>query len=99
MAGQKPAQRVGDLNAAGGVAKGPGHNNVKINGRPALRPNTPFTPHRGCGPKAPQHCVGVVAVSGNATTVRVNGQPMVIAGAQDSCGDKRAGGSPDVLAV
>lgn len=96
----KPAQRVGDLNTGGGVAVGPGHSNVFVNGLPALKPNTPFTSHMGCDPKAPQHCVGVVAVSGNAKTVRVNGQPMVIAGAKDSCSTHtRVLGSTNVLAV
>lgn len=96
----RPVQRVGDLNTGGGVARGPGHSNVHVNGRPALRPNTPFTPHMGCSKKQPQHCQGVVAVSGNATTVRVNGQPMVLTGAMDSCqSHSRAMGSPNVLAV
>ncbi len=96
----KPVQRVGDLNTGGGVALGPGHNNVRIDGRPALKPNTPFTPHLGCSPNSPQHCVGVVAVSGNAKTVRANGQPLVIAGAKDSCmSHTRVLGSTKVLAV
>jgi uncharacterized Zn-binding protein involved in type VI secretion len=96
----KPVQRVGDLNSGGGVAIGPGHNNVLINSIPALIPNTPFTPHLGCGPKGRQHCVGVVAISGNAQTVRVNGQPMVLSGAKDSCKThSRVLGSTNVLAV
>lgn len=95
----KPVQRVGDYNSGGGVALGPGHINVLINGRPALRPNTPFTPHAGCSKKQPQHCIGVVAVTGNASTVRANGQPLALTGAKDSCGKhKRNGGSPNVLA-
>lgn len=95
----KPVQRVGDFNSGGGIALGPGHSNVLINGRPALKPNTPFTPHKGCSQKEPQHCVGVVGVSGNSTTVRVNGQPLVLTGAKDSCvTHKRAGGSSNVLA-
>jgi len=98
MAG-KPVQRVGDVNTGGGVGVGPGHNNVLINNRPALRPNTPFTPHVGCNPKKPIHCVGVVAVSGNSSTVRVNGEQLVITGASDSCKHTRAMGSPNVLAV
>jgi uncharacterized Zn-binding protein involved in type VI secretion len=96
----KAVQRVGDLNTGGGVALGPGHNNVKINGRPALKPNTPFTPHWGCDPRKPIHCIGVVAVSGNSKTVRANGEPLVISGAKDSCrSHSRAMGSPDVRAV
>jgi uncharacterized Zn-binding protein involved in type VI secretion len=96
----KPVQRVGDASTGGGIALGPGHNNVLINGRPALKPNTPFTPHMGCSPKKPQHCVGVVAISGNATTVKANGQPLVISGAKDSCQEhSRLLGSTNVLAV
>lgn len=98
MAG-KSVQRVGDVNTGGGVALGPGHPNVLINGRPALIPNTPFTSHQGCSKKQPQHCIGKVAVAGNATTVRANGQPLVLTGAADSCvTHKRTGGSPNVLA-
>jgi hypothetical protein len=73
----------------GSVALGPGHENVKINGRPALKPNTPFTPHIGCSAKAPWHCAGLVAIAGTAKTVRANGVPLVIAGATDSCKHKR----------
>jgi uncharacterized Zn-binding protein involved in type VI secretion len=91
-------QRVGDLNAGGGVALGPGHNDVLVNGRPALIPNTPFTPHVGCNPKFPIHCVGVVAITGTSTTVRANGQPLVIDGAKDSCFHGRIMGSPNVKA-
>ena len=91
-------QRVGDLNAGGGVALGPGHTNVLVNGRPALLPNGPFTPHIGCNPKFPIHCAGVVAVSGNARTVKANGIPLVIDGAKDSCFHGRTAGSPNVKA-
>lgn len=91
-------QRVGDLNAGGGVALGPGHNNVLINGRPALIPLTPFTPHLVCSPKSPLHCAGLVAVMGTATTVKANGQPLVIDGSKDSCFHGRIAGSPDVKA-
>ena len=91
-------QRVGDLNAGGGVALGPGHNDVLVNGRPALTPQTPFTPHVGCNPKFPIHCAGVVAVAGTAKTVRANGQPLVIDGSKDSCFHGRIAGSPNVKA-
>jgi len=95
----KPVQRVGDPNSGGGIGIGPGHNNVLINNRPALKPNTRYTPHMGCSPKAPLHCGGVVAVSGNATTVRANGQPLVLTGAKDLCSHTRSAGSKDVRAV
>ena len=92
-------QRVGDLNAGGGVALGPGHNNVLINGRPALIPFTPFTPHIGCNTKKPIHCVGIVAVTGNSESVRANGQPLVVDGAKDTCSHGRMMGSPNVRAA
>jgi uncharacterized Zn-binding protein involved in type VI secretion len=91
-------QRVGDLNAGGGVALGPGHNNVLINGRPALIPQTPFTPHIGCKPSFPIHCVGAVAVTGNSPSVFANGDPLVVDGAKDSCFHGRTSGSKDVRA-
>ncbi len=91
-------QRVGDFNSGGGIALGPGHNNVLINGRPALIPNTPFTPHVGCNPKFPIHCVGVVAVMGTSPTVFANGIPLVTDGAKDSCFHGRTSGSPNVRA-
>jgi len=95
----KGVQRVGDFNSGGGIAIGPGHNNVLINGRPALIPMTPFTPHPFCSPKAPLCCVGVVAITGTATSVFANGQPLVLDGGKDSClKHARAGGSPDVKA-
>ena len=94
----KSVQRVGDLNSKGGVALGPGHNNVLINGRPALKPRTPFTPHPPCNPKAPQHCAGQVGTTGGSATVRANGIPLVLTGDKDSCKDTRAGGSSTVKA-
>jgi uncharacterized Zn-binding protein involved in type VI secretion len=95
----KSIQRVGDYNSKGGIALGPGHNNVLINGRPAARPNTPFTPHPPCNPKAPQHCAGVIGVDGGAKTVRANGVALVLTGDKDSCKDARSGGSPSVKAA
>jgi uncharacterized Zn-binding protein involved in type VI secretion len=91
-------QRVGDLNAGGGVALGPGHDNVLVNGRPALKPNTPFTPHSGCNPKKPIHCFGVVGTTGGSPSVRANGIPLVVTGDKDSCFHGRSGGSPNVRA-
>jgi uncharacterized Zn-binding protein involved in type VI secretion len=98
MAG-KGIQRVGDPSSGGGIAIGPGHTNVLINGRPAAIPDTPFTPHVGCGPHTPQHCVGIIAVSGTAGTVRANGIPLVLDGGKDSCQHARIMGSTNVRAT
>ena len=111
----KGVQRVGDLNWAGGIALGPGHADVLINGRPALIPATPFTPHLWCSPKAPQHCVGLVGVIPGGivggtikavTTGKIggsvfaNGIPLVKDGDGDSClTHTRIFGSPDVKAA
>jgi uncharacterized Zn-binding protein involved in type VI secretion len=95
-------QRVGDPNSGGGIAIGPGHNNVLINGRPALIPATPFTPHPPCSPKpwAFMHCIGVVAISGTSRSVFANGQPLVLDGGRDSCRmHSRTAGSADVRAI
>ena len=90
-------QRVGDLNAGGGIALGPGHDNVLVNGQPALRPNTPYTPHLGCGKGFNlRHCAGVVGVIGGATSVNANGEPLVVTGDKDFCLHARQGGSPNV---
>jgi hypothetical protein len=92
-------QRVGDPNSGGGIAVGPGHNNVLINGRPAAIPATPFTPHIGCNPKFPIHCFGVIALTGQAKTVFANGIPLVLDGGKDSCkSHARKMGSTDVKA-
>ena len=96
----KGIQRVGDPNSGGGIAVGPGHPNVLINGRPAAIPGTPFTPHIGCSPYQPQHCAGVIAVTGQAQSVRANGIPLVLDGGKDSCmSHARQFGSFDVKAV
>jgi uncharacterized Zn-binding protein involved in type VI secretion len=94
----KGVQRVGDPSSGGGIAVGPGHNNVLINGRPAAIPFTPFTPHIGCNPKFPIHCVGVVGIMGGSPSVRANGIPLVTDGDKDSCMHARQGGSPNVRA-
>lgn len=92
-------QRVGDANGGGGIAIGSGHNNVLVNGRPALKPRGPFTPHMGCNPKKPVHCFGAAGTGSGSATVRANGQPLVLTGDGDTCGHKRAGGSQNVKAV
>ena len=110
----KGVQRVGDPNSGGGIAVGPGHFDVLINGRPAAIPATPFTPHIGCNPKFPIHCFGVIGVipggiaggaikaaSGGGIGARTfaNGIPLVLDGDGDSCLHSRKFGSFDVKAV
>ena len=111
----KGVQRIGDPNSGGGIALGPGHFDVLINGRPALIPATPFTPHIGCNPLKPIHCIGLVGVipggvAGAAmkaattgtvgSSVFANGIPLVLDGDGDSCiQHTRKFGSFDVKAA
>ena len=91
----RPAQRQGDFNSKGGIILD-GDNSVLINGRPAATPFLVVTPHPPC-PKKIIHCLAFT--TGGAATVRVNGQPLILTGDKDTCGDARAGGSPNVRAV
>jgi uncharacterized Zn-binding protein involved in type VI secretion len=89
------AQRKGDFNSKGGIVTS-GDSSVLINGRPAALPGSVVTPHPPC-PKSKLHCIA--ATKGGAKSVRVNGKPLLLTGNKDTCGDARAGGSPNVKAV
>lgn len=89
-------QRQGDANSRGGIVTS-GDNSVLVNGRPIATPGTSVTPHPPCSKKAPQHCIA--KTGGGSGSVRVNGKPVLLTGNKDSCGDSRAGGSPNVRAV
>jgi uncharacterized Zn-binding protein involved in type VI secretion len=90
------AQRKGDFNKKGGIVTS-GDSSVLINGRPAALPGKLVTPHPPCNPKKPLHCIAMT--TGGAKSVRVNGKPLLLTGNKDTCGDARAGGSPNVKAV
>lgn len=90
-------QRQGDVNSGGGMISGSGHDNVRVNGIPAARPYSLVTPHIGCNPKRPVHCIATNMPG--AKTVKANGVPLIIDGNSDSCGHKRTMGSPNVKAV
>lgn len=89
-------QRQGDFNSKGGIVTS-GDGSVRVNGRAVATPYTLVTPHPPCSPKKYIHCVAVT--TGGARTVRVNGKPVLLTGNKDTCGDKRAGGSPNVKAI
>lgn len=89
-------QRQGDANSKGGIIT-TGIGSVRVNGRPIAVAGSAVTPHPPCSKKAPQHCKA--KTSGGAGSVRVNGRPVLLTGNKDTCGDARAGGSPDVKAV
>lgn len=90
-------QRVGDFNAGGGIIISGGHNNVLVNGRPAARPWSLVTPHFGCGKKGPLHCIALTLPF--SSTVRINGQPVVVNGGIDTCLHPRVFGSRNVNAA
>ena len=91
-------QRDGDPNGGGGIiVPGQGHQNVLVNGTPAARPFSAWTPHIGCDPEWPIHCIGTTLPG--ARSVLANGQPLIIDGNSDTCGHKRIMGSPNVRAV
>lgn len=92
----KPAQRQGDFNGGGGIILD-GEGSVLINGRPAATPGALVTPHIPCSPKKFWHCIALT--TGGASTVRVNGSPLLLTGNKDTCSHSRAGGSPNVRAV
>jgi uncharacterized Zn-binding protein involved in type VI secretion len=98
MAG-KPIQRVGDFNSGGGIIASGGQPNILVNGRPAAKQFDLVTPHWGCSPKAPQHCVCFTSAMPGSKTVRANGQPLILAGDKDTCmTHTRVMGSTNVLA-
>lgn len=88
-------QRVGDANSAGGVATG-GIASVRVNGRPVVVNGNSVSAHPPCGQRrAPRiHCSAVV--TGGTGSVRAGNVPIITAGAADTCGHPRAGGSTNV---
>jgi len=95
-----PMQRVGDPNSGGGIIVSGGHRNVLINGRPAATPGAVVTPHIGCGKKNLKsllHCLALTLPG--SSTVKINGEPVIVTGVPDTCGHSRAGGSPNVVSA
>jgi uncharacterized Zn-binding protein involved in type VI secretion len=96
----KPVQRIGDFSSGGGIIASGGHSNILVNGRPAAKQFDLVTPHWGCGPKGPQHCVCFTLAMPGSKTVRANGQPLILAGDKDTCiSHSRVMGSTNVLAI
>jgi uncharacterized Zn-binding protein involved in type VI secretion len=92
----KQVQRVGDPNSAGGVIT-TGDNTVLVNGRPVAVQNSRVSPHPCCGARGcpPVHCNAVT--TSNTPRILVNGVPLIVNGAIDTCGHPRAAGSTNVL--
>lgn len=88
-------QRQGDANSKGGTIQG-GVGSVLVNGRPIAVAGLSVSPHLPC-PLGKSHCIAKTTPS--SRTVRAGGKPIVLTGGSDTCGDTRAGGSPNVRAV
>lgn len=89
--------RVGDTNAAGGVATVP-RPTVLASGRPLAGFMSRVTPHPCCGtPGCEIHCVATIAPSFN--TVMAEGLPVHTVGNPDTCAHPRATGDMTVLAL
>lgn len=90
------AQRLGDINSAGGVIL-TGDPTVLINNRPAAVIGARVSPHPCCGARGcpPVHCSAVT--TSNTPTVLVGGRPIVTTGALDTCAHSRVSGSVDVI--
>ena len=91
-----PIVRVGDINAAGGIAIAP-RPTVLSSMQPLAAFASPVTPHPCCGvPGCEIHCVAVV--TGGAPTVFAEGLPVHRAFTDiDSCGHPRTQGDFKVL--
>lgn len=92
-----PIVRVGDTNAAGGIAMAP-RPTVLSSMRPIAAFASPVTPHPCCGvPGCEIHCVAVVTTTG--TTVFAEGLPVHKVMDIDTCGHPRATGDAKVLVM
>ena len=91
-----PIVRVGDINAAGGIAIAP-RPTVLSSMQPLASFGSPVTPHPYCGtPGFEIHCV--VVITGGATTVYAEGLPVHRAFSDiDSCAHPRTTGDLKVL--
>jgi len=79
--------RVGDINAAGGVAT-LGASTVKCEGALVMLPGSIVTPHPPCGaPGAQPHCEAKTV--GGSSTVKCEGKPVLLSTDIDTCGHKR----------
>ena len=89
-------QRVGDVNAVGGVIL-KGDPSVLVDGRPIAIFGASVTPHPCCGAKGcpPIHCQA--KTTAKSASILVSGKPVVVMGDTDTCGHKRVGGSTSVI--
>ena len=92
-----PVVRIGDVNAAGGVAIVP-RPTVLASGRPLAAFTSVVTPHPCCGqPGCEIHCAAVI--TGGAPTVLAEGTPVHKVMDIDSCAHPRVQGDLRVLVI
>lgn len=89
--------RVGDLFGMGGIVLYPATSSVTVNGRPVATFGALYTPHLGCTPKTPQHCVGMIFDAPAGVTM--DGQIPLTKGAIGICGHSPTTASDDVIIV
>lgn len=90
--------RANDLFAIGGVVIGNQSATVTVNDRPVALSPSAFTPHLGCTPKTPWHCIGSVIEVGSSG-VEVEGRPVLTQQARGTCAHGITTASPDVFIV
>jgi uncharacterized Zn-binding protein involved in type VI secretion len=89
--------RLGDLFGMGGIVTVPASSSVTVNGRPVALQGAIYTPHLGCSPKTPQHCIGVIFDMPAGVTIE--GQVPLTKGAKGICGHSPTTASSDVFIV
>jgi hypothetical protein len=89
--------RQGDLFAMGGIVTAPCSTSVTVNGRPVALQGAVYTPHLGCTPAQPQHCVGVIFDMPAGVTIE--GQVPITKGGKGICGHSPSTASTDVIIV
>lgn len=87
--------RVGDFLGMGGLLTAPASSSVTVNGRPVALMGCVYTPHIGCTPATPQHCVGIT-IDMDAG-VSIEGQIPLTKGAKGICGHGVMSASDDVI--
>lgn len=89
--------RLGDFFGIGGLVTIPASSTVTVNGRPVALQGAAYTPHLGCSPKTPQHCIGVIFDIPAGVTIE--GSTPLTKGAKGICGHSPTTASTDVFIV
>lgn len=89
--------RLGDLFGMGGIVTVPASSSVTVNGRPVALQGAIYTPHIGCTPTTPQHCIGVIFDVPAGVTIE--GSTPLTKGAKGICGHSPMTASDDVFII